>query len=440
MKAWLRKWWVLLALSAGLLLLLLAWLPKSSSPRFTPRTSPPYHVGKPLPPGRVQPQLLVHFDFIVFLAPDGSLWAWGGATVGNCYSILGSVTVPTTPQQIGKNTDWRRVATTGHGLLGVKADGSLWAVGLNQHATLQAPSHGPYHAPFRIGTDSDWATVAADEGHVLALKRDGSLWSWGNNHSGQVGSGIAGSVVSTVTRIGADNNWTTIACGRNNSFALKADSTLWGWGGDPAGNSSFATIPVQFDAATNWSHIAAGSFHATALRADGTLWVLGTLDHKAIFTSFTQLGTDTDWAEIVCGRGHTFARKRDGSWWAFGQTSTGAFLGGGVVDSFPVPMRLPIPLEASALASGRTVVTLAPDGRIWTWGQQPGAPAKLAALDRWDELVNRVNKAWSTLRGHILLDLDEHPCDLTPHLAWELTPSIKAALGTNALGAAKPAP
>lgn len=437
MKEWLRKWWLLLALFAASLLLISTWSLKPSASR----TSPPYHVGPPLPPGRVQPQLLVKSDFIVMLAPDGSLWAWGGATLGSFHSVLNLTAAPTAPLRIGTDADWRRVTTTGHGLLAIKADGSLWGMGYDLHSTLLTTPHKVHHNPlFRIGTDTDWMDVTTDGGHVLAKRRDGSIWSWGNNWSGQVGNGTSSNVVGSATRISSDTNWTAIACGRNNSFALKADGTLWGWGEEPAGNGILAIAPMQLDTATNWSTISAAAFHVAALRTDGTLWVLGTLDHSTIFKSFTQLGTNSGWMEIVCGSGQTFARKSDGSWWVCGQTSTGAFATGRLWDSAPLPVPLPFPLQASALAAGRSVAALSPDGRLWTWGQQPSAPARFARWARWEGFVERLNKMSSWFHGPILVDMDEYPCDTFPVLAWELPPSMKTALGTTTPGLSKPAP
>ena len=41
-----------------------------------------FAVGPPLPPGKVAPQLVSTWDTAVLLAPDGSLWCWGGSEFG----------------------------------------------------------------------------------------------------------------------------------------------------------------------------------------------------------------------------------------------------------------------------------------------------------------------------------------------------------------------
>lgn len=428
MKAWLRKWWVLLLLVASCFVLLSTWSGKSKSP--------PFHVGTPLPPGAVKPQLLADGDLIVLLAPDGSLWAWGGQTSGSYHSIFGTPSAPLTPQKIGTDTNWRRIATTGHGILGVKADGSLWAQGWNIHALLQAPSAGPFHTPFRIGTETNWLEVSADSSHVLALKRDGSLWSWGNNWAGQVGVGNTINEISTISQVGTDLDWQSIVCGRASSFAMKRDGTLWAWGCEPVGNKHIAHSPVPFDPATNWAAIVPDDFHVMGLRTDGTLWSLGSAPFSSNPTAFTQLGTDTNWQEIVTGRQLFFARKADGSWWVGGENRHrfGAPSASAVAAT---PVKVGIPLATWAIAaSSRSVVVLAPDGKLWTWGQRPGAPTRFS---KFEPLLNLINKTAKSLVGRELLAPD-YPVDDAPQLVWELPSSVKSALGTNVPSPPKTAP
>lgn len=428
MKAWLRKWWLLLLLAVGCVALLSTW---SAKPK-----SPPFHVGTPLPSGKVKPQLLADGDQIVLLAPDGSLWAWGGQRSGSFHSIFGTKSAPVTPQQIGAATDWRRIATTGHGILGIKADGSLWAVGWNDHALLQAPSSGPFHSPFRIGTETNWLEVSADGSHVLALKRDGSLWSWGNNWAGQVGVGNTVNTIATITQIGTDTDWKSIVCGRASSFAMKRDGTLWAWGCEPVSNNHIAHSPAPFDATTNWAAIVPGDFHVMGLRTDGTLWSLGNASFSSSPTAFAQLGTDTNWQEVVTGRDLFLARKADGNWWVGGENRH-RFGTPSAPASAATPVKMGIPLASLALAaSSRSVVVLAPDGKLWTWGQRPGAPARFS---KFEPFLNLINKTAKALVGRELLAPD-YPVDDAPQLVWELPASVKAALGTNAPSSPKPVP
>src|SRR5580658_8893846 len=70
-----RKWLKRCAVAAALILIVLLALVSQSHP-------PGIWVGKPLPTGKVQPQLAIGIDTAVMLAPDGSLWLWGGTDYG----------------------------------------------------------------------------------------------------------------------------------------------------------------------------------------------------------------------------------------------------------------------------------------------------------------------------------------------------------------------
>src|SRR5207253_3267747 len=207
--------------SVLLLLLFILWQAQHNLFRLS--------VGQPLPRGKVVPQLFSGaWDVGVLLAPDGSLWCWGG-TEGPRTALVEEPNQE--PQRIGSAHDWCQLAASYSHALALKTDGSLWEWG-STWALTSAQSEGPRRKvtePTRIGTDSDWAQIAVGDGHSLALKRDGSLWSWGQNDHGQVGDSKTGKQPA-VTQIGHDQDWIDITAGADSSFALKKDRTLWGWG------------------------------------------------------------------------------------------------------------------------------------------------------------------------------------------------------------------
>jgi hypothetical protein len=65
-----RKWLTRCALAAALILIVLLAIVRQY-------TSPMIRVGTPLPPGKVNPQLVIALETAALLTPDGSLWAWG---------------------------------------------------------------------------------------------------------------------------------------------------------------------------------------------------------------------------------------------------------------------------------------------------------------------------------------------------------------------------
>jgi len=128
-----------------------------------------FHVSSPMPRGKVQPQLISIDDQAILLAPDGSLWAWGGRQFG-LRGILNKPTVTVRPKRIGNDSDWNRIAANWSSTLAIKSDGSLWRWGFNHFPRTEHISY-----PTRIGSDNDWSDVSVGAGHCLALKKGGTL-------------------------------------------------------------------------------------------------------------------------------------------------------------------------------------------------------------------------------------------------------------------------
>jgi len=175
---------------------------------------------------------------------DGSLWAWGS----NEYGQLGDGTVDTfdnygnvinaksTPIKI---MDSVKLASAGARYsMAIKADGSLWAWGLNRYGQLGDGTSENRATPVKI-MDSV-VSVSAGQMCTMAIKTDGSLWAWGSNEYGQLGDGtttnryvpvkIMDSVVSVSAGILTQPAMTSRGPFGSHSMALKSDGTLWVWG------------------------------------------------------------------------------------------------------------------------------------------------------------------------------------------------------------------
>lgn len=57
----------------------------------------------------VKPQLVSTMDGALMIAPDGSLWAWGGTHRSDA-TWFGDRKVSEIPQQVGTDHDWYKVA------------------------------------------------------------------------------------------------------------------------------------------------------------------------------------------------------------------------------------------------------------------------------------------------------------------------------------------
>jgi alpha-tubulin suppressor-like RCC1 family protein len=77
------------------------------------------------------------------------------------------------------------------------------------------------------------------------LKSDGTVWTFGINNCGGLGTGVCGklgdgTIISRSTPVqvhgpgdvGFLDSVTAIMAGEHENYALKADGTLWAWGGN----------------------------------------------------------------------------------------------------------------------------------------------------------------------------------------------------------------
>lgn len=394
-----------------------------------------YSSGNPLPLSGIEPQLLSELDTGVLLAPDGSLWIWGG-TEHWFVSLFGKSNTTSVPLRIGTDRDWRKVAAHSSHMLALKTDGSLWAWG-NWPGSPAGETFPPSVTPRRVDSGADWKEVSVGVTHCMAIKRDGSLWTWGRNHYGQLGTGITNDV-AIPTRIGNDR-WTAIAAGAFNSYAVREDGTLWGWGLDPIRSrpSINDVSPRLIDPEPNWVAIRASSYALLALRRDGSIWLTGQNARWTapdfvtnVTATLTRIGPDADWKSIYCGEQHFFARKTDGSWWACGGNDDAQFgLGSKAsTQTFDSPQRLPFSFDSWAIALGRergTTLVLLKDGSLWTSGIRLGEPKP---SQRFNGLKLAANRVLLKLPGQPYFPIRQFKTDTVPHKFWQLPPEVVGRL------------
>lgn len=253
---------------------------------------------------------------------DGTVWAWGLNLAGQIGD--GGGVQRTAPVRVPNLTDVRAVAGGSLHSLALKADGTVWAWGSNlfgeQGRALKAlPNNLPdiNQEPTQIQDLTGMAAVAAGENYSVALKADGSVWAWGMNTFGQLGNGSAdGEPVNAQDRPKAHpkpapvqglSRIVAIAAGASHALALDAEGAVWAWGLGSHGQTGFPELkepsayiletgpdgkPRQKDSAVRkreWMRatpsrvaglgkvkaIAAGDNSSLALAADGTVWAWG---------------------------------------------------------------------------------------------------------------------------------------------------------------------
>jgi alpha-tubulin suppressor-like RCC1 family protein len=437
-----KKWRTRCAIAAALILIVLLVFEHQLH-------APGIRMGKPLPQGKVRPQLVNAGDIALLLAPDGSLWAWGGTqsklawngTGSRLMGVFPQPSISEVPLRVGADSDWTQVASGGSYTVALKSDGSLWAWGWNGEGEVgQANLTNHYGAPTRIGRETNWTQICAGVAHTVALKIDGSLWAWGFNNRGQLGDGTTNNI-SVPSMIGVDRDWQAIAAHVNNTLALKRNGTIWRWGSQSNSGNELLT-PTQMEPGTNWQAISAYDFNLLALKTDGTLWLSSMLVGAGVYINaasafasghtdnFTQVGRDQDWIEIHAGWISFFARKNDGSWWGCGLNYEGQLGLGTHVLCAPSPRRLPFSFEPWVFAPGQgTTLLLGLDGKLWTWGRRLGLSGPSATRQKFEAFLAPAVKRFPAFRFLIKSDIDQ-----TPHLLWELPPEVRRSLGTGPNG------
>jgi alpha-tubulin suppressor-like RCC1 family protein len=281
-------------------------------------------------------------SFALALRADGTLWAWGDNTSGQLGLGNGLASSRTRPVQVGTDNDWVQVAAGTSFSLALKANGTIWAWGLNNFGQLGSPTNSGTSvantSPAQVGTGV-YTRIAAGAFHSLALAADGSLYAWGNNTYGQLGNGTS-SLPSAANPglVLVSGSYTQVAAGISHTVALRADGSLYAWGINDRGQLGISqnfssgnanTSPVRATAGT-YAAVAAGSYHTLALAADGTLATWGSNSDgqlgnipQTTANTFTASPVAGTYSQVAAGALHSLALRADGTLWAWGSNASG---------------------------------------------------------------------------------------------------------------------
>lgn len=323
----------------------------------------------------------------VALLDNGTVWTWGDKTGPMSSSV-----------PVMLNVSNVTVMSTGNFLLFLKSDGTVWACGDNRDGELGDGSQtNSYDRVVRVGNLSDVKMIAASNG--MALKSDGTVWTWGYNRNGELGVGtpgfLGGANYSLYPVQVPVSDVTSIATSGDNSFVLKSDGTLWGWGSDYDGSlgvgmndsrviqwtdvnnntQAFVVNPIQIPL-SNVTAISSNGQNTLAI-INGTVWAwgdntfgqLGIGSHKTADRPVQVKGL-TDVTSVITTTSYSLALKSDGTVWAWGQNMGGLGVpASGDLVTTNTPIMVAGLNNVAQLAGGWThILALKSDGTVWAWG------------------------------------------------------------------------
>lgn len=311
-----------------------------------------------------------------------------------------------------------------------RTDGTLWCWGNNNQGQLGIGSTNSRHNPTRVGTDDDWSSVSAGYWNTCAIRTDGSIWCWGTDWGAPTGGEWPPPSNLSPTRVGTQNNWTSISAGAVHNCATDNSNALWCWGRNNDGQiqlngsgqypspyqlGDFGHAPIdingnhscgidnasnfycsgsnshgqlgngeegQFNSDTHldetgaWQTLSAGIENTCAIQINGSLWCWGRAENGITGPGSTnqttpiQLGDSTlDWEKISVNRNHACAIRSDASLWCWGRNEIGEVSFNDIDGSnITAPRKYGSDTWETISVGFRYTCAINTDGELWCWG------------------------------------------------------------------------
>lgn len=375
-------------------------------------------------------------DFTIALRHDGTVLSWGSDYYGELgrngcdTDYISPSTYCVRPGQLTL-TGIVAIAAGGAHAITVKADGSVWAWGRNDHGQVGDGTMTSRSLPVQVTGLTNVVAVAAGHDHSLALRSDGTVWAWGQT---AVGDGAGGDRLAPVQVVGLTGT-TSLSAGYGHSTALDASGNLRTWGNNTNGQlgdgtTMYRDAPVQV--LSNVLQAAAGAEHVIAVKLNGSVWAWGRNSDGQLGDGTTTgrlvptlVSTVTEVRGVAAGTHHSFAIVRDGSALAWGDSLHGQIGDGTVVDKvnpvaiFPVDTFGPGECVASVTVSAETTEVgllrvTTPDWCNWTVDPEEA--------DAWLTLDTTSGTGAATLG--FVIDRSVMPAPQTASVANSVSPSF----------------
>jgi alpha-tubulin suppressor-like RCC1 family protein len=334
----------------------------------------------------------------IIKTPLTNLFVWGTGT----YGILGnnSIVNRSSPvSAVGGFTSWVQVSAGSAHSLGIRANGTLYAWGINQAGILgtnELVTVSRSSPVLVAGGITDWTQVSLGRYHSLGLRATGQLYSWGSNSSGKLGQNLA-----TVTNIsspalvaGSITDWKQVSGGLDFSLGVRATGQLYSWGSNNGGQLGQGIITTTSRSSpvlvaggiTDWIQASAGGTHGLGIRATGQLYAWGAgadgrLGDNTVAAKSSPIlvaGGLTDWTQASAGYWHNLAIRATGQLYSWG-SNNGGQLGQNILTTVSTSSPVLVVggftdwINASVSCAepnfGRHSLGVRANGTLWAWGR-----------------------------------------------------------------------
>lgn len=291
---------------------------------------------------------------------------------------------------------WIQVSSEDDHTCGLKADGTAWCWGKNDHGQLGDGTTEPRLTPVRVGELTGLVAIAAGEGHSCAIDANGHGWCWGDNERGQLGNGSL-ETSPTPEPVAGLGDAETLAAGEQHTCATTTEQLAYCWGrndagqlGDGSTTDGLTATPVsEGEGLTSAKHITAGGRHTCAVRNDDAVWCWGRNDqgqlgNEAPDDNPLPLAVDTSGgfpggSMLSAGDRHTCARDTGGVAWCWGEGADRRLGNGFTQDTLTPTLVGGIDLVTTIAAGDEHTCAIVTGATAWCWGR--GAEGQLGSGD-----------------------------------------------------------
>lgn len=349
-------------------------------------------------PAVAAPQMIAADSHLLWLKPDGTVWASGDEHDG-ARGDAGDPEIRKSFKAVPGLADIVQIAVRDNQSYALKSDGTVWVWGLFCYME-------PYEKPKPVQGFADIQAIAGGADFVIGLKRDGSVWLAGSADHG-LGSPSDAKGARAVPVAGL-KDVVGVGATANTAFIVRKDGSVWGWGSAYAkllgaegkwslvdSDDSGSSKPLRIQGVENVVALSGGENHILALTRDGKVYAwgdnesgaLGVRIRRGLGAAAYQLPGQVDHlpkiTAISAGDDFSLALDGEGKVWAWGNNTYGTLgVHGDRVESRIVPEPIQGIEKAVAIHAGdyHGFAVLA-DGRVLGWGSNehdfiPLAPQK----------------------------------------------------------------